>query len=172
MKNVGMLGGTFDPPHLAHLIAGERAVEAFALDTLLFIPTNTPPHKHGNAISSAEDRFAMTTLAIQGNRTFEASHIELDRPGPSYTIDTLRELQEQFSPDKIFLFIGLDQLAVFNSWHRNEDIFAAAEVVAMMRPGYPLETIDASLLSRVSMLSIPLLDISSNVIRARVRAGK
>src|ERR1035441_10039000 len=100
-----MLGGTFDPPHLAHLIAGERAVEAFALDKLFFIPANIPPHKFGEKISSSEDRFAMTKLATQCNDKFEVSRMELDRPGPSYTIDTLREIQKQFSPEKIFLFI-------------------------------------------------------------------
>ncbi len=172
MKNLGMLGGTFDPPHLAHLIAGERAVEAFALDKLLFIPANIPPHKVGGNISSAEHRFAMTQIATDGNDKFEVSRIELERTGPSFTIDTLYEIQQQWVPEKIFLFIGLDQLAVFNTWHRNEEIFKAAEVVVLTRPSQKLKGIDPFLVRGVKILSIPQLEISSTDIRNRVRAGK
>jgi nicotinate-nucleotide adenylyltransferase len=172
VKNLGILGGTFDPPHLAHLIAGERAVEAFALDKLFFIPANIPPHKSGANISSTEARFAMTKLATEDNERFEVSRIELDRPGPSYTIDTLREIQKQFSPAKIFLFIGLDQFAVFNTWHETEQIFEMADVVVMARPTQSFYEIDPTLMKRVKVLSIPLLDISSTGIRERVREGK
>ncbi len=172
MKNLGILGGTFDPPHLAHLIAGEMAVEAFALDKLFFIPANIPPHKTGENISSAEQRFSMLEIATRGNNKFETSSIELKRAGPSYTIDTLRQIQQQFSPEKIFLFLGLDQLAVFNNWHKSEEIFETAHVVAMMRPTHSFDEIDPSLRKRVKLLSIPLLDVSSTDIRARVRDGK
>jgi nicotinate-nucleotide adenylyltransferase len=172
VKNLGILGGTFDPPHLAHLIAGEMTVEAFALDKLFFIPANIPPHKAGENISSAEHRFSMLGIATRGNNKFEVSGIELERSGSSYTVDTLREIQRQFSPEKIFLFIGLDQFAVFNTWHKSEEIFEIADVVAMMRPSQKIDQIDSTLLKRVKVLSIPLLDISSTDIRARVRAGK
>ncbi len=172
MNRIGILGGTFDPPHIAHLIAGERAVEEFQLDTLLFIPANIPPHKAGGRISSAEHRFAMTEIAIRGNNIFAVSRIELERPGPSYTIDTLREIQRQFIPEKIFLFIGVDQLATFNTWHKSEEIFEAATVVVMTRPTQKLDQIEPALLERVMILRIPLLDISSTDIRARAREGK
>jgi nicotinate-nucleotide adenylyltransferase len=172
VKKLGILGGTFDPPHLAHLIAGEWAGEVFALDRLLFIPANIPPHKSSERISSGAHRLAMTQIAIQGNDKFEVSNIELDRRGTSYTIDTLREIQEEYSPEKIFLFIGLDQLAIFNTWHKSEEIFEIAEVVVMARPSHTLGEIDFSLMNRVKVLSIPLLDISSTEIRERVRAGK
>jgi nicotinate-nucleotide adenylyltransferase len=172
VKNLGILGGTFDPPHLAHLIAGERAVEAFELDTLFFIPANIPPHKAQERISSGEHRFAMTQLATQGNDKFEVSRIELNRPGISYTIDTLHEIKQKFSPEKIFLFIGLDQLAIFNTWHESEEIFKAAKVVVMTRPLQKLDEIDPFLVSGVKILSLPLLEISSTDIRARVREGK
>ncbi len=172
MDRLGILGGTFDPPHLAHLIAGERAVEAFQLDSLLLVPANIPPHKTGEKISSAAHRLTMTQIAIQGNDRFESSRIELERPGTSYTIDTLREIKQQFSPGKTFLFIGLDQLAIFDTWYKSEEIFEIADVVVMARPSHSFDEIDPILMNRVKILSIPLLDISSTDIRERVRAGK
>jgi nicotinate-nucleotide adenylyltransferase len=172
MNRLGILGGTFDPPHLAHLIAGEMAVEAFALDKLLFIPANVPPHKAGQPITSAEHRFAMTKLAVRGNEQFEVSGIELERPAPSYMIDTIREVQEQLKPESVFLFIGLDQFAAFESWNKYEDILREAQVVVMARPSHDVEKISPSLRKQVQFLSIPQLEISSTDIRARVQAGK
>ncbi len=172
MKRIGIFGGTFDPPHLAHLIAGEIAVEAFALDKLFLIPANVPPHKTGGNISSSEHRLTMTELAAQGNEKFEVSRVELDRPGPSYTIDTLHEIQHQLSPEKILLFIGLDQMAIFHTWHKWEQILESAEVVVMIRPWQKFDEIDSSLIDRIKILPMPLMDISSTDIRARVRAGK
>jgi nicotinate-nucleotide adenylyltransferase len=172
MKRIGILGGTFDPPHLAHLIAGEIAVEAFALDKIFFIPANIPPHKTNEPITNGKHRLAMIELATQGNEKFNVSRIELDRPAPSYTIDTLREIQQQFAPEKILLFIGLDQMAMFHQWHKWEQILESAEMVVMIRPWQKFDEIDASLIDRVKILPMPLLDISSTDIRARVRAGK
>ena len=173
MKNLGILGGTFDPPHLAHLIAGERAVEAFALEKLFFVPANIPPHKTSEHITEAKHRLAMTEIATQANDKFKVSRIELDRPAPSYTIDTLREIQQQWAPEKIVLFIGLDQLAVFSKWHEPEKIFEMADVVVMARPTHTFDEIDPTLVKRVAkILSIPLMNISSTDIRARIRAGK
>ena len=172
MKRIGIFGGTFDPPHLAHLIAAEMAVEAFALDKLFFIPANIPPHKTKEQVTDGMHRLAMTEIAAQGNDKFEVSRVEIDRPGPSYTVDTLREIQKQRSPEKIFLFIGLDQMAVFHTWHKWEQILESAEMVVMIRPWQKFDEIDSSLIDRVKILLMPLLDISSTDIRARVRAGK
>ncbi len=172
MKNLGILGGTFDPPHLAHLISGEMAVEAFALDKLFFVPAHIPPHKPIGQITETKHRLAMTEIAIRGNEKFQVSRIELDRSGPSYTLDTLREIQQQWAPEKIVLFIGLDQLAVFNAWHEPEKIFEMANIVVMARPSHSFDEIDPALMKRVKILPIPLMDISSTDIRARVRAGK
>src|ERR1700733_4887543 len=96
MIRLGIFGCPFDPPHIAHLVAGELAVAEFALDKLLFIPANIPPHKSSNSLSTAADRLAMTRLAIFGNPIFEVSDIELKREGPSFTIDTIREVKKQF----------------------------------------------------------------------------
>ena len=168
---LGILGGTFDPPHLAHLIAGEWAVEEFQLDKLLFIPTNVPPHKSEQILSSPSDRLAMTRLAIQGNSRFDISEAELSRPGVSYTIDTIRLLQADLHPTAIFLFIGSDQFATFEKWHKPEEILREVEVVVMARPldktpsASPFESL-------MKFMTIRLLQISSTDIRARVRAGK
>jgi len=164
------LGGTFDPPHLAHLIAGERAVEAFGLGKLLFVPANIPPNK-SEPLSSSSDRLAMTRLAIRGNQHFDISEIDLSRPGISYSIDTIRLLKTQWNSTKMFLFIGSDQFAAFGTWREPEEILREAEVIVMTRPlEYPIAT---SLYdSRVKFMDIPLLQISSTDIRERVRGGK
>ncbi len=172
MKRLGILGGTFNPPHLAHLIAGERAVDEFALDRLLFIPANIPPHKVGHEMASAEDRLAMTRIAIQGNPRFEVSDMEITRAGKSYTIDTIRALKEIYKPDSIVLFIGLDMFHIFDSWHESEAILREAEVVVMARPTHDVEAIDSESKGQVKFLTLPLLEISSTDIRERVRLGK
>jgi nicotinate-nucleotide adenylyltransferase len=172
MTRLGILGGTFDPPHLAHLIAGECAVSEFALDKLLYIPANMPPNKLARQITPAAHRLAMTKLAIEGNPRFDISDIELKREGPSYAIDTIRELKKQFSVDELFLFIGLDQFAIFESWRKTEEILDEAKVVVISRPTKNLGEIDSPFKDLVTFFSIPLLDISSTDIRGRVRDGK
>src|ERR1017187_769087 len=134
MTRHGILGGTFDPPHIAHLIAGECAVSQFELDKLLFIPANIPPHKSAQSLSQAADRLAMTRLAIEGNSKFDISEIELKKEGLSYAIDTIRELKKQIEISELFLFIGLDQFRNFKSWHKPEEILREVRVVVMARP--------------------------------------
>ncbi|HWF44594.1 MAG TPA: nicotinate-nucleotide adenylyltransferase [Candidatus Kapabacteria bacterium] len=172
VKRLGILGGTFNPPHIAHLIAAELAVETFALDRLLFIPANIPPHKVHHEIASTKDRFAMVSLATEGNPHFEVSDIEISRNGKSYTIDTIHSLREVFQPEHIFLFIGLDNLAIFDTWHRSEEIFEQSEVIVMARPSHEIDTIDSKLRDRVKFMPIPLMEISSTNIRERVRNGE
>lgn len=172
MKRLGIFGGTFDPPHLAHLIAGEIAVEELKLDKLLFIPAKTAPNKIGQQISSAKDRMAMTQLATEGNEVFEVSSIELDRPAPSYTIDTLNELKTIHKIDSHFIFIGMDQFLALETWRNYEEIISENQVVVMKRPTVGGNSIKSPLRDRVQFLSIPLMEISSSNIRARVTSGK
>jgi nicotinate-nucleotide adenylyltransferase len=172
MTRLGILGGTFDPPHIAHLIAGECAVSQFELVKLLFIPANTPPNKLAHAITPAADRLAMLQLAISGNPIFDISEIELKRSGPSYTIDTIRELKTQFANSELFLFIGLDQFRNLESWHRPEEILREARVVVMARPAKELDKVDSPFQNLVTFMPMPSLDISSSEIRNRVRSGK
>ena len=173
IARLGILGGTFNPPHLAHLIAGERAVEEYDLEKLLFIPANIPPHKTGlSNIAEAHHRMMMTECAIAGNVKFDVSDIEIARSGISYTIDTILELKKKHNPDELYLLIGLDNLEIFATWHRVGEIFAEANVAVMVRPTHDLLAIDSKLRKRVQILPIPLLEISSTDMRNRVREGK
>ena len=171
MTRIGILGGTFDPPHIAHLIAGECAASEFELDKLLYIPANIPPNKSAQVITPAADRLAMTRLAIEGNSRFDVSEIELKRKGPSYTIDTIREVKSKFNIPELYLFVGLDQLLNFMSWHNPQDILDEANVVVMARPTKELKEIDSNLKDRVKFMLMPMFDISSTDIRSSVRAG-
>ena len=168
---IGILGGTFDPPHVAHLIAAELAVGEFALDKMLWMPATQSPLKSRPDISSVEDRLAMTRLAIQGNPKFEVSRIELDRGGASFAIETLRSLRKQFADAEMYLLIGRDQFEQFASWRKPEEILRLAKVIVMNRPG---DAANASTQfdTSVTYLTMPLLEISATEIRRRVRADE
>ena len=166
MARIGLLGGTFDPPHIAHLIAAERAIDAIALDKVLFIPAAVPPHKSEAKISSVEDRLAMLRLATHDNPKFEISTIELDRPGPSYTIDTLRQLKQQSPSDNFVLLIGTDQFQQFDSWREPDQILSLAEIVVVARSSSQQRR------DGFRFFDMPLIDISATEIRQRVRDGR
>jgi len=172
MIRLGILGGTFDPPHMAHLVAGECAVSQFELDKLLYIPANMPPNKLARPITPSAHRLAMTRLAIEGNPRFDISDIELKREGPSYAIDTIRELKKQIDVDELFLFIGLDQFLNFITWHKAKEILREANVVVMSRPVKDLTDVGEWLKGQVDYMPMPLLEISSTLIRDRIRAGE
>lgn len=171
-KRIGVFGGSFNPPHLAHLIAAEYAVSQLALDTLLFIPARIPPHKQHLTLASSEDRVHMVELAVQGNEKFAVSSIELQREGPSYTIDTLLKLQEEMQPASMHLLIGADNLLIFSSWYRVEEIKKIAKIAVMARPTFDLATAPTEHLQNIEIVHIPLLEISSTAIRERVAQGK
>lgn len=164
---LGMFGGTFNPPHVAHLIGAQFAVEQLALDRLLFIPANIPPHKEDHEIVEPEHRLAMTRLAIAGNPAFELSDVEIARDGKSYTIDTIRALLNSHNPSELFLLIGLDMLAIFDTWKDSEAILEEATVAVMLRPGNTIDEIPAELRNRVQIVRMPQMDISSTMIRER-----
>jgi len=167
--NIGIFGGTFDPPHMAHLIAAEQAAEAFDLDELLWVPAHIPPHKT-DEIASVEHRFSMTILATSGNPKFTVTRMEMDRPPPSYSIETLREVKKKYRGASIYFFIGWDQFASFETWREYETILLECHVVVMVRPGADLT--NSTLNDRVRLFSIPQLEISSTNIRERARVGK
>jgi nicotinate-nucleotide adenylyltransferase len=171
VERIGIFGGTFDPPHVGHLIGAELACERYALDTLLFMTAFVPPHKQHVSRAPAQDRLAMTTLATANNPRFAASDIEITREGTSYTIDTIRELKAKHPNAKLFLFIGMDNLAIFHSWRAADEIKQEATVVVMLRPTHDASALDPSLFESVETLEIPLIGISSSDVRARVRAG-
>ncbi len=179
----GVLGGTFDPVHYAHLAVAEQARDALGLDGVLFVPAGVPPHKLDARISPARHRLAMIQLAIADNDRFESSKTEIDRPGASYTIDTLRRLTDEFeggdaAAARLVLIVSVEALGGFDTWRDPQDILTLARVAAAPRPGFGSPD-DAWLTQhfpgqedRFTFLDGPHLGISSSDVRARVSTGR
>ncbi len=166
------MGGTFDPIHHGHLVAASEVAATYALDEVVFVPTGRPWQKTSRAVSPAEDRYLMTVIATASNPRFAVSRIDIDRPGPTYTVDTLRDLRTRHGEDVDYFFItGADALAQILTWHDVEEMFALAHFVGVTRPGVTLD-LDGLPASNITILEIPALAISSTECRARVAAGK
>lgn len=179
MKKIGILGGTFDPVHVAHLIIAEEAKSELGLDRVLFIPAGEPWMKSAQHITPAEHRVAMVRLAIGANSSFAISRVEVDRAGPSYTIDTLEVLAEELGLDtEIFLLLGWDSLATMPSWKEPDRITRMVRLVSFPRPGFSrpdmgrLEAAISGIQSRLIIMEKPLIGISSSEIRTRIASGK
>jgi nicotinate-nucleotide adenylyltransferase len=172
------MGGTFDPIHHAHLIVAEEVRSTLGLTEMVFIPAGEPPHKLERATAPAHHRLAMVEQAIASNPHFTISHIELDRPGPSYLVDTLRLLRKQWGKDiELSFVIGWDSLEDFPDWYQPQEILSQLDhLVAVRRPGYVddqiynqrQETRLPGLIQRLQIVSVPQLDISSTDLRQRV----
>ncbi|MGH2481430.1 MAG: nicotinate-nucleotide adenylyltransferase [Ktedonobacteraceae bacterium] len=181
-ERTGLLGGTFDPVHYAHLAIAEEVYAALKLTRVLFVPAGQPPHKQGDAITPVQQRLAMLELAIAGNTHFEISLVDVQRAGPSYTVDTLRLLRQEWGPRAEFSFIiGGDSLEDLPDWYKPAEILAQATLVALMRPGYAeisserrarLEARLPALKHRLISLEGPRMDISSTELRQRVAEGR
>jgi nicotinate-nucleotide adenylyltransferase len=169
---VGIMGGTFDPIHYAHLLEAREVAHRFALDEVMFVPAGQPWQKDGRAVSPAEDRYAMTVLATKSNHAFSVSRVEVDRPGPTYTVDTLRELRRAFGPKvDLFFILGADALAQIFTWRDASKLFTFAHFVGCSRVGYQLA--DPGIPGgSVSLVEVSGLPMSSSLIRCRVRAGQ
>jgi nicotinate-nucleotide adenylyltransferase len=167
------MGGTFDPIHYGHLFIAEEARVRFRLNHVLFVPSGRPPHKIETDLTSATHRYAMTLLATHGNQAFGCSPVELNRPGPSYTVDTLALLKEQYPDAELFFLTGVDAIADILSWKRHEEVIQTATFLAAMRPGYDLQTLKERLpeeyLTRILVLGSNPLGISSTEIRERIQ---
>ena len=166
---LGVMGGTFDPIHNGHLVAASEAASAFGLDKVLFVPTGEPWQKQD--ITASEHRLAMTTLAIAGNPLFEISAVDVQRAGPTYTVDTLREIHESNPDADVYFITGADSISQIESWKDSSQIWPLAHFVGVTRPGHSLE-VPKTASGNVSLLEIPALAISSTDIRARVKSGK
>jgi nicotinate-nucleotide adenylyltransferase len=166
---IGILGGTFDPPHVGHLIAAQDTFEALSLDRLIFIPARVPPHKQSETVTPAEIRLQMVRLAIADDRRFEVSDVELRRTGPSFTIDTLRELKAAHPEDELFLLIGVDQVREFSTWREPEAVLRCAKVVMLTRRGIE-EVPQSDIVHRI--VPVTRVDVSSTLVRERAHAGQ
>ena len=171
MARIGVMGGTFDPIHNGHLVAANEVRHAFALDDVIFVPTGQPWQKSDREVTLAEDRYLMTVVATASNRHFSVSRTDVDRAGPTYTIDTLRALREGREDDELFFITGADALAQILTWHDVEDLFTLAHFVGVTRPGYALELDDRLPKDAISLVEVPALAISSSDVRARVGRG-
>jgi nicotinate-nucleotide adenylyltransferase len=169
---LGIMGGTFDPIHHGHLVAASEVQSQFQLDEVVFVPTGEPWQKDDRRVSHAEDRYLMTVIATASNPRFRTSRIDIDRPGPTYTIDTLRELRDELGSEAAFFFItGADALAQILTWRDADELFRLAHFVGCTRPGHTLS--DPGFPDGgVSLVEVPALAISSTDCRDRVRRGE
>ena len=162
---LGVMGGTFDPIHHGHLVAASEVQALFALDEVVFVPTGQPWHKED--VSPAEHRYLMTVIATASNPRFTVSRVDIDREGPTYTIDTLRDLRAQRADDELFFITGADALAEILSWKNADELFELAHFIGVTRPGHELA--DPGLPENgVSLQEVPAMAISSTDCRSRV----
>lgn len=169
----GLIGGTFDPVHIAHLIIAEAALETLSLREVVFVPAAKPPHKGGISVTRVEDRMEMVRLAIEGNPGLTLSDIEARRRTPSYTIDTIREFRSSLGAgEEIYFIIGADSLVEFFTWKEPERLLESCTFVVVPRPGVSMDDADPRILEKALVLDAPRLEIASRDIRERVRSGR
>ncbi|MDD5015556.1 MAG: nicotinate-nucleotide adenylyltransferase [Atribacterota bacterium] len=173
MKRLGIMGGVFDPIHYGHLFTAEEARVVFKLDKVIFVPCRQPAHKRENNISDPINRYLMTVLATRNNKFFEVSKVELNRPGPSYSIDTVKEFLKKYNQEiKIFFITGADAFLEIDSWYKSEELIKICQFVAATRPGYNLNKLDQKFKKIIKIMEIPALYISSTDIRRRIKEGR
>jgi nicotinate-nucleotide adenylyltransferase len=165
---IGVMGGTFDPIHHGHLVAASEVAQSFDLDEVVFVPTGVPWQKQ--KVTSSEHRYLMTVIATASNPSFTVSRVDVDREGPTYTIDTLRDLQRQRPDAELYFITGADAVAQILSWRDHDELWDLAHFVAVSRPGHVLST-EGLPSENVSQLEIPALSISSTDCRDRVGRG-
>ena len=171
---LGIMGGTFDPIHFGHLVTAEEALVQFNLDRVVFMPTGNPAFKGGQVVSSAEDRYLMAVIATAANPDFDVSRMEVDRPGLTYTVDTLLGLRDEYGPAaELFFVTGADAVWDIVGWKDAEQIAGLATFIAATRPGYDLEAARAAHEAqatgfRIEYIEVPALAVSSTDLRARV----
>ena len=171
----GILGGTFDPIHFGHLVLAEKAREACKLQKVVFVPAAVPPHKIGEVYTSAENRLKMVELAIKDNPYFEVSTVEIERKGPSYTIDTIKELTARGHGEQAVLILGFDSLLELHTWRDYQAIISQTKIITAFRPGYPVLQKESDwpaflepYRNQIRILEAPLLDISSTWLRVEL----
>lgn len=166
---IGVMGGTFDPIHHGHLVAASEVAHSFDLDEVVFVPTGEPWQKQN--VSPSEHRYLMTVIATASNPGFTVSRVDIDRDGPTYTIDTLRDLKKERPEAELFFITGADAVAQIVGWRDHDELWDLAHFVAVSRPGHVLST-DGLPTENVSQLEVPALTISSTACRERVEDGQ
>ena len=170
-KRIGIFGGAFDPPHLGHLISAQCAAEKLGLEKMIFIPCGKHPFKQDNLIASADQRYAMTKLAVAGNPIFDVSDIEVIKTNTTYTVETLEHFYTVYPNDEMFFFIGKDNVKDFSAWKNPHRIMELATVVVLDRIPF-IEDVAASFAKQFAFLDSPTIEISSSEIRQRILEGK
>lgn len=163
---VGIFGGTFDPPHIGHLVVTQDALERLELDRLIVVPAGTPPHRE--AVLEAETRLELVRLAFEGDGRIRVSDVELRREGPSWTVDTLEWARRELDPEVLFLIVGADQLRSFKSWKEPDRILGLARLAVMTRPGEELGGTDVP----HEVIEVTRVDLSSTQVRRRLEEGR
>ncbi|HYO33670.1 MAG TPA: nicotinate-nucleotide adenylyltransferase [Nocardioidaceae bacterium] len=173
-RRIGVMGGTFDPIHHGHLVAASEVQAWFDLDEVVFVPTGQPWQKSARQVSAPEDRYLMTVIATASNPRFSVSRVDVDRDGPTYTIDTLRDLHKERPDTDLFFITGADALAQILTWHDAEAIFELAHFVGCTRPGTTIDdaTLDGLPQHKVTTIEVPALAISSTECRARAQKSE
>lgn len=170
-RKIGVMGGTFDPIHHGHLVAASEVADRFGLDEVMFVPTGQPWQKGDRPVSRAEDRYLMTVIATASNPRFSVSRVDIDRGGPTYTVDTLTDLHEQLTDAALYFITGADALSQILSWRDIGELFALAHFVGVTRPGYELGD-DHLPDGAVTLVEVPAMAISSTDCRRRVAEGR
>ncbi|MPZ95612.1 MAG: nicotinate-nucleotide adenylyltransferase [Propionibacteriales bacterium] len=174
MRRLGVMGGTFDPVHHGHLVAASEVQAWFDLDEVVFVPTGEPWQKSEKKVSPAEDRYLMTVIATASNPHFSVSRVDIDRAGPTYTVDTLRDLRRLHPDAELYFITGADALAQILTWRDADEVFELAHFVGCTRPGHHITevTLESLPKDRVTIVEIPALAISSTACRNRVMADE
>lgn len=174
MNKIGIMGGTFDPIHNGHLVAASEAAYRFDLDKVIFVPTGQPWQKADRDVTDAEHRYLMTMVATASNPRFTVSRVDIDRNGPTYTIDTLRDIRKFYPDAELYFITGADALSSIMSWRDWEDMLEMAHFVGVTRPGYPLtrDMVPEDQRDNIELIDIPAMAISSTDCRERARGGE
>ncbi len=176
MERIGILGGTFDPPHVGHLILAQHAVDAIGLTRLLFMPAGDPPHKQMDTKTPVEHRLAMLDCATHDNPQFTISRVDVDRPGPHYSVDMIKLVQAEYAQSELYFIMGGDSLRNLPKWYQPQELIHLCRIAVMRRPQSEISvdmhaTTLPELAQRLTIVDAPLIDISSTAIVARIEAG-
>ncbi len=178
-NRIGLMGGTFDPIHHGHLVTAESVYEKIELDEVVFVPSGDPPHKPTENVTCSEHRLKMVEIATQSNPHFSVSSVEVQREGPSYTIDTVRYYSQKYPHNKIYFITGVDAVVNIPQWKNTDGLFEHCEIIAATRPGYPTKNffhfrdqLPRHQRKSLRILAVPALSISSADLRQRLWEGK